>query len=132
MKRLGLIFATVIFSWCVEAQTNTNQFARPQYYSSAPQVSPDLEAVRRMQRTNLVVVTKPKAEYSGALVKMSRARTPSEFGQLFNPFAPASYGNGLRRTYAWNPVAGAAPLPHAFIDPMTHEPVGITLISIGR
>ena len=54
--------------------------------------------------------------------------------QLINPFAPSQQGTGGDGRNAWNdwnPWAGTRPLPHAFRDPLNHEPQGV-LISIGK
>jgi hypothetical protein len=54
--------------------------------------------------------------------------------QLINPFAPSMQGTGGDGRNAWNdwnPWAGTRPLPHAFHDPLNHEPQGV-LISIGK
>ena len=78
--------------------------------------------------------------YSGPAVHI--VKTPGEnFAeiikhplQLINPFAPTKQGTGGDARNAWNdwnPWVGTRPLPHAFRDPMTHEPQGV-LISIGK
>jgi hypothetical protein len=78
--------------------------------------------------------------YSGAAVLL--AKTPTENLaqvikhplELINPFAPATLGTGSDGRNAWNdwnPWAGTRPSPHAFRDPLNHEPQG-ALISIGK
>ncbi|MBC8002444.1 MAG: hypothetical protein H7X97_07635 [Opitutaceae bacterium] len=71
-----------------------------------------------------VIRTKSGTEYRGLL-----ARSPRPAGgkfnplQLINPFAPMSYG-----------TAGSSSVstPRAFRDERTHEPTGITIISVNR
>ena len=71
-----------------------------------------------------VIKSKSGVEYRGLLVKSQRP-AGAKFNplQLINPFAPMSYG-----------IAGSSTgsTPRAFRDERTHEPVGITIISVSR
>ena len=89
---------------------------------------------RREQRsagiTNLVPRT--VSAHGGALAYIAHEKKPSGVLQLINPFAPASLGTGSASMFEWRPGEGAAPLPRAFRDERTHEPVGITILGTPR
>lgn len=92
-------------------------------HSQAPS-APIVKLPMLIPQESEVIRSRSGVEYRGLL-----ARSPRPAGgkfnplQLINPFAPMSYG-----------IAGSstASTPRAFRDEQTHEPVGITIISVSR
>ena len=66
-------------------------------------------------------------ERGGALRYLVKEPKPVNLLQLINPFAPMSLGEGGRLVNVWSPLDGAAPVPRAFRDERTHEPMGVLL-----
>jgi hypothetical protein len=128
-----LLLATLGCIWVstLSMLAQTNQLFTPRYYSATPQVSADLDSMPKKKRVDLL--GESTIDYSGLASKVFKARKSSDIAQLFNPFASASYGTpAWASRVGWRPFDGNRPLPHAFTDPITHEPPGIVLISVNR
>lgn len=89
---------------------------------------------RREQRSAGItnVVPRTVSAHGGPLAYVAHEKKPSSILQLINPFAPSSLGTGSASVFEWRPGEGAAPLPRAFRDERTHEPLGITILGTPR